>query len=221
MSRETEAQNAGIEWLLTEILDQSREGSCVYNQLTNQLEVCQAKQFGKSHVIKLSAISGYQQNARSPNSGSSVDGSLTYGHDHGLVPRDTPENRALFGDAVMPHTGFYSRRPTGADEAAANFKIDEYYVIKTYEGLVSAGLRGDTAGVGREGHSICYLRPTFSSDSVNSLKYIYANSWRETWGFALAGFKGGFGADTMPQVRKSAQWAFSVTSVVVPKFRSK
>lgn len=221
ISRETEAQNAGIEWLISRIFNQSSEGSCVYNQLGQQIEICEAKQFGKANVIPVSPISGYQQNARSASSGSTVNGSLAYGKSHGLVPLDTPENRKIFGDAVMPHTGFRAKRPAGADEAALNFRIDESFVIRTYEGLVSAGLRGDTAGVGRQGHSICYLRPTFKSSSVNSLMYPYVNSWKELWGFAMAGFKGGFGADTPRQVQMSAGWAFSVTSVVVPTFRNK
>lgn len=221
ISRETEAQNAGIEWLQSRVMNQGREGSCVYNMLAQKLELCQAKQFGKANVIPLSAISGYQQNGRSPNSGSSVPGALEYGRSKGLVPLDTEENRKLFGEAVMPHTGFYSRRPAGADEAAANFKIDEYYVVRSYEGLVSAGLRGDTSGIGREGHSIEYLRPTFKTSSVNSLLYPYANSWGEAWGFAMAGFKGGFGADSVNQVRKSAGYAFIATSIVVPRFRHK
>jgi hypothetical protein len=221
ISRETERQNAGIEWLIKRIFDQSSEGSCVYNMLGQQIEICQAKQFGLDNVIPVSPISGYQQNARSASSGSTVNGALAYGKSKGLVPLDTPENRQLFGEAVMPHTGFRARRPAGADESALNFRIDESFVIRTYEGLVSAGLRGDTSGVGRQGHSICYLRPTFKTSSVNSLMYPYVNSWRESWGFAMAGFKGGFGADTPRQVQMSAGWAFAVTSVVVPTFRHK
>ena len=44
---------------------------------------------------------------------------------------------------------------------------------------------------------------------MNSLMYPYVNSWKESWGFAMAGFNGGFGADTPRQVQMSAGWAFS------------
>lgn len=221
ISRETERQNAGIEWLVPRVMNQGREGSCVANMTASQLELCQAKQFGLDNVIPLSAISLYQLIGSSASSGAYVPDALKYGKSFGMLPLDTPENREKFGDCVMPHTGWRERRPNGADEVAGMFAIDEAYVIKTYEGLVSAGLRGDTAGVGREGHSIDYLRPTFKTSSVNSLLYIYLNSWAESFGFAMGRFKGGFGADTPRQVQKSAGYAFSVTAVVVPKFRFK
>lgn len=221
ISRETEAQKAGNEWLMSRIMSQGREGSCVYNQLAQQLEVGQAKMFGKDNVILLSPISGYQDMGRSPSSGSTVNGSMDYAKTKGLCPLDNAKNRELFGDAVMPHTGFYTRKPAGAYEAAANFKAHETYVIRTYEGLVTALLRGDTVGVGREGHSIMYIRVAFKNDNVNSIMFIYPNSWDLSWGFACGPFKGGFGADTMRQGQKSAGWAFVVASMVDPSFRHK
>jgi hypothetical protein len=210
-----EATKSGIEWLISRIFNQAQEGSCVGNAITQMMEMLQAKQFGKGLVTLLSAISMYQLIGRSPSSGAVVSHGLDKLREVGIVPLDTPENRQRFGGAVMPHTGFYTKRPAGAAEVAANFKADEFYVIRTYEGLVTAGLVGDGAVVGRAGHSIKYLRPTFQGAK---LLYTYVNSWRESWGFAMAGFKGGFGADSEKLIRQSARWAFAVRSTVTPSW---
>jgi hypothetical protein len=212
---EIEAQKAGIEWLISRIFNQAQEGSCVGNATVQKMETLQAKQFGKDRVTLLSAISLYQLIGRSPGSGAVVSDALDEVRRVGVVPLDTPANRERFGDAVMPHTGFYTKRPAGAADAAANFKADEFYVIRTYEGLVTAGLVGDGAVVGRAGHSIYYLRPTYES---SKLLYPYVNSWKESWGFPMAGFKGGFGADSERYVRQSSQWAFTVRSTVTPSW---
>jgi hypothetical protein len=215
IAAETDRTNTGIEWLLTRVFNQANEGSCVANAAVQMLQVVMAKQFGKDDVTQCSPISVYQEIGRSPNSGSMVSDALAYIRDVGALPLDTPENRKKYGDCVMPHTGFYTKKPANWRPVAKTLRFDEYYVIRSYEGLVSAGLRGDAEVVGREGHSILYLRPRFKTKSVNSLFYPYVNSWRESWGFAMAGFKGGFGADTVNQVRKSAGWAFSARSCVV------
>lgn len=210
-----EATKTGAEWLISRVFNQAQEGSCVGNAATQMMEMLQAKQFGKENVTLLAAISLYQLIGRSPSSGAMVSDALDELRRIGVVPLDTPANRERFGDIVMPHTGFYTKRPQGCEAVAANFKADEFYVIRTYEGLITAGLVGDGAVVGRSGHSIKYVRPTFQG---SKLLYTYVNSWRESWGFPMAGFKGGFGADSDRSIRSSAGWAFAVRSTITPSW---
>jgi len=206
-------EKSGAEWDISRIFNQAQEGSCVGNAWTQDAEMNQARQFGKENVIPLSAISGYQLIGRSPGSGASVPNAMEKGTSVGLVPLDTPKNRERFGNIVMPHTGFYTKRPEGCEAVAANFRMDERYVGRTFEGLMSAGLRNHGAIVGRAGHSIRYVRPTYRGIDPY---FLYVNSWRESWGFAAAGFKGGFGADSRRMIQSSASWFFVVRSYVVP-----
>jgi hypothetical protein len=206
-------EKSGAEWDISRIFNQSNEGSCVGNAETQDGEMKQAKQFGKENVTLLSAVSAYQLIGRSPGSGASVPNALEKGRTVGVIPLDTPENRKRFGNVVMPHTGFYTKRPEGWQPVAANFRIDEYYVVRSFEGLMTAGLLGHGAVVGRNGHSIRYIRPTYRG---NDPFYLYVNSWRESWGFAAAAFKGGFGADSRRVIQSSASWAFVVRSWITP-----
>ena len=120
ISRETERENAGIEWLITRIFNQSSEEVAFITNSDNKSKCAKP-----SSSVRLTSFRCHRSAAisktRSASSGSSVNGSLAYGvAPHGLVPLDTPENRKIFGDAVMPHTGFHAKRPPGADEAAKN-----------------------------------------------------------------------------------------------------
>lgn len=189
--------------------------NCVGNAATQAQQIVQAKQFGKDKVTQLSASSLYQLIGRSPGSGAMVSDAYDELQKVGVVPLDNAENRARFGDVVMPHTGFYTKRPKGCEAVAANFRIDEGFVVRTYEGLLTAGVKGDPAVVGRAGHSITHLRPT----KKDGRRYqLYVNSWSENWGFGLAGFKGGFGLDSESYARSSAGWAFVIRSVPVPNW---
>lgn len=208
-------EKSGAEHYISRIFDQSQEGSCVGNAETQDAEMKQGQQFGKENVTLLSAVSAYQLIGRSPGSGASVPDALEMGRAKGIIPLDTPKNRERFGNVVMPHTGFYTKRPAGWEPVAANFRIDEYYVVRTYEGLMTAGLLNHGAIVGRAGHSIRYIRPTYQG---NNPFYLYVNSWRESWGFAAAGFKGGFGADSSRMIQSSAGWAFVVRSWTTPEW---
>jgi hypothetical protein len=208
----TEAANAGLENVIVEVKNQSSEGSCVGNATTQGCQIVDAKQSGKDDAVRLSAISLYQKIGRSPSSGAMVSDALKVMRDYGALPLDTPANRAKYGDAVMPATGFYSKRPANAAEVAKKFRIDEFYVIRTYEGIISAGLRGDPVIVGRSGHSICYVRPTIKDGKIY---YMYVNSWGAGWGMPAGGFKSGFGLDSAKLIQASAGWAFAIRSVVV------
>lgn len=209
---ELEKAGGGLERMVTRIFNQSREGSCVGNASAQALQVVQARLFGKQNVVQLSAISLYKQIGRSPSSGAYVPDALVASRDVGVLPLDTPENRARFGDCVMPHTGFHTPYPPNWKETAKKFRIDEWFSINSFEGMLSALLCGYPVVVGRQSHAILYLRPIFRNGRWSVL---YVNSWGQ-WGVGAGDFQYGFGVDSEYQVRLSARGAYAVCSVVSP-----
>lgn len=202
VERET-AEGGGADRLVTRIYNQKQEGSCVANACCQAHEITQALQFGRDRVIPLSAISLYKRIGRSPGSGASVNNGLSELASRGVLPLDTPENRQLFGDKVMPNTGFYTPFPADWENTANNLTAVEYYVIRSVEGIKTALVLGHPVVVGRQGHSICYCRLMLRGG-----RYVvkYANSWGN-WGDA------GFGYDSESQIRMSAGWAFAIRAV--------
>ena len=206
---EDQAANGGIDDYVQRIFDQSREGACVGNAAAQGMEASLAKLRGVDDYYPLSAMSLYKQIGRSAQSGAVVSDSLEALQTTGLLPLDTPENRARFGDHVMPNIGFDTPFPSGWKDTASLTKILEANVLRSVSGILTSLARQQPVIVGREGHSICYVRLVFD----NVWKVIYVNSWRENWGFALGKFSGGFGIDTMRQIEKSASWAYSIRSI--------
>jgi hypothetical protein len=201
-----DAAGGGIDQLVTRIYNQKNEGSCVANATSQAHEVVQARQFGKDRVVPLSAISLYKRIGRSPNSGAMVSDGWAEMKARGILPLDTPENRARFGDRVMPNTGFSTRYPAGWEAVAAQFAGLEATIIRSVGGILTALCNQDPVVVGREGHSICYVRPM----RKNGRRVVkYANSWGN-WG------DNGYGYDSENQIKKSAGWAFALRSVTIP-----
>lgn len=186
--------------------------NCVANATSQSHEVKQAEQFGLAKVVPLSAISLYKRIGSSPNSGAMVSDGIDEMASRGVLPLDTPENRAKFGDKVMPNTGWSTRYPTGWEAVAQQFKGHEWYVVRSMRSLITALFTGCPVVVGRQGHSICYLDPVYRN---GSLGVIYANSWGD-WGFAAGSHPSGFGLDSRSQISMSASWAFALRSVVIP-----
>lgn len=212
MVKAMDADGGGAERLVSRIFNQSQEGSCVANATSQSNEIIQAKQLGKKNVTHLSAISLYKRIGSSPGSGSSVDDALDEMAKTGILPLDTPENRAKYGDKVMPNTGFYTKFPDGWQSVAKNFKATAWHVVRSVEGLITALLNEHPVVVGRSGHSICYCRPAYKGSDLYA---VYANSWGQ-WGFGAGDFSYGFGLDSMSLIRQSAGWAFALREVTVP-----
>lgn len=201
-----DAAGGGADKLVTRIYNQRNEGSCVANACSQAVEIIQAKQFGKDKVTPLSAISLYKRIGRSPNSGAMVSDGLDEIAKRGVLPLDTPENRAKFGPHVMPATGFYTAFPSGWEETAKKFRATEWFVVRSKAGLITALLNQHPVVVGRAGHSICYCRPLYKD---GRLLVKYANSWG-SWGDQ------GYGYDSERYISSSSGWAFALRSVVVP-----
>lgn len=201
-----DAAGGGLDLMVNWIYNQRNEGSCVGNASCQALEISQSIQFGKDKSAKLSAISLYKRIGSSPGSGAMVSDALDELTKRGALPLDTPENRAKYGNAVMPATGFYTQWPDNWEATAKGFRIHESLVIRSVEGLVSAILCNRPVVVGRAGHSICYTRFGYKDGGLVAK---YANSWGE-WG------DNGFGYDSMGMIRSSAGWAFAICSSTVP-----
>lgn len=200
------ADGGGASQLVTRIYDQKNEGSCVANACSQACEIVQAKQFGKDKVVHLSAISLYKRIGRSPNSGAMVSDGLDEMAERGVLPLDNPENRARFGSAVMPNTGFRTAYPANWEATAKLFRATEWFIVDSVAELITALLNQHPVVVGRSGHSICYCDPVYQDGSLYAK---YANSWGD-WG------DNGFGYDSLRMIRSSASWAFALRSVVVP-----
>lgn len=204
-----DAEASGAEQLVTRIYNQQSEGSCVANACSQAHEICQAKQYGKSNVVHLSAMSLYKRIGSSPGSGAMVSDGLQEMADRGVLPLNDDANKAKFGEHVMPNTGWSNRYPSGWESTAAKFKASEWFICRSVGELMTALLNRHPVVVGRAGHSICYTRPAYRN---GNLGVVYVNSWGG-WGFGAGDHPAGFGFDSMGYVRSSSGWAFALRSV--------
>lgn len=208
-------EDNGAEHLITRIYDQKREGSCVANACAQAHQIIQARQLGKEHVVELSAISLYKRIGRSPSSGAVVSDGLREMESRGILPLDNAANREKFGNACMPNTGFGVPFPADWQLTGKRFASvkGEWYRASSVRAYYTALCKRYPIIVGREGHAICQCTPVRHKGRRASQ---YANSWSERWGFADAGFPGGFGVDTERQVEKSVRnGAFVLRAVVL------
>lgn len=200
-----QAEQSGLDKLVVEIKNQGQEGSCVANATTQLHQVMQAAQFGIANVTLLSAMSLYKRIGSSANSGAMVDDGMEEMCARGALPLDNKTNRNHF-QHVMPATGFDRPLPQGWQETAKKFRGDERLIVQTEEALFSCLLSGHPVVVGRQGHSILYLRPVWQN---GQWLIRYVNSWGN-WG------ENGYGYDSARLFRQSADWAFTLRSIITP-----
>jgi hypothetical protein len=196
-----------LDLLVTRIYDQKSEGSCVSNATCQALEIAQAIRRGRKGVVHLSAISLYKRCGSSPGSGSMVSTNLKEILGVGVLPLDNAENKAKFLH-TMPNTGFYGKYPEGWKETAVRFRGHEVFDVRSFDGFITALLRGYPVVYGRSGHSICAVRPVYRD---GQLFVKYANSWSPEWG------DHGYGYDSESKIRAGAGWAFALRTVVDPE----
>lgn len=196
-----------LEFMPRRVYDQGREGSCVGNAATQGVEVVGCMQHGKDNFPELSPISLYKQIGRSASSGAMVSDAMEALDEVGVLPLDTPKNRAKYGDHVMPATGFSTPFPAGWKSTSSGLRGLEFLTLRSTQALFSASVRRHPIIVGREGHSILYLR------ALMQRRFKYINSWNVRWGMAGGTLPGGFGVDSQRQVEKSASWAFAIRAL--------
>ena len=128
---------------------------------------------------------------------------------------DTPENRSVLSKLgldpshVLRAVGYHQHFPTGWQETARQFKIDEFYELDGVDEMFSAQLMGFDILYGRAGHAI---------HGVDTVKYRgshaakYDNSWSGRWG------DNGFGYDTYNYLRNriGRYGAYAIQSVRAP-----
>lgn len=192
---ERKALGVSMRGLVSRIYDQSQEGSCVANAAGQAHEVLQAKELGKDRVTPLSAISLYKRIGSSAGSGAYIGDAMDELKERGILPLDTPENRARFNDKVMPHTGFRSPYPSDWENTAKEFKMLEAFRGSSRAEMFTALFNLHPICVGRAGHSIMYADPILEG---SSWLIEYANSWSEGWG------DNGYGRDSSNLIRSSA-----------------
>ncbi len=192
--------------------DQNGEGTCTSNAGNQSLCYTYAKQFGRKWVMPTSPIVAYKRCARGPNTGSSVSCIMRQLREVGTLPIDNPENRLKMAAAGLnpAHTlkavGYYQKMPEGWRETAKHFRIEEYYDIRSVEGMFSALLLGFPIVYGRSGHAIMGADAT----KKDGQWYIrYHNSWGN-WG------DDGYGYDSERYLGRSsaAYGAVAVRSVI-------
>lgn len=213
--KELDDTDTGLEWLVKHIYNQGNEGSCVGNMGAAGINLIQSAEKGIDAVDLVSPIDLYKRIGSSPNSGAMVDDCMEQLEANGIAPLDTPENRAKYGNHVMPATGFYTQTPSGIATTRAKFRLGERFVVRSVAGIISAQLSGHPVGVGRAGHSILYIRPAYRNKrygETNSLLNFYQNSWGQ-WGQGLGRLPAGFGADSLGLIRESAYWAFAFRAI--------
>ena len=215
LASEIAKRNAGLEFLVKAVKNQQREGSCVGNGTTQGFEVLQGLKFGRERIVEISAMSLYKRIGSSAQSGAVVSDAWEELEARGVLPLDTPENKARFKH-THPATGFGKPLPAGWQETAAMFRGTEATVCDTMPELLSALVNGCPVVVGREGHCIIYLRPIWNAE-LGRWEMLYCNSWGQ-WGIAAGHMPYGFGIDTESQIRKSADWSFALRSCVTPEF---
>lgn len=218
LADEIDKRKAGLEYLVTRVYNQKQEGSCVGNGSCQGHEVKQAMQFGRDRVVAISAMSLYKRIGRSAQSGAVVSDAWDEMSTRGVLPLDTPENKARFKH-THPATGFGTPLPPGWEETGKLFLGLEATIIDDRLELLSALVDGHPVIVGREGHCICYLRVRWNA-TLGRWEAIYVNSWGQ-WGAAFGHMPYGFGIDTESQIRKSSDWAYAIRSVTTPEFQMK
>lgn len=202
-----DANQTGLEWLIKHVFNQGQEPSCVSNATAQGMMVCAARQYGMERVPILSPISLYKR-VGSPSSGSMLSDNVDEVMETGILPVNNEANKAVFTH-TFPATGYHTKYPSGWETTAGLLKLEECYVVRSVGAMFSAQFRGHPVLVGRQGHSILYIRPKWES---NRWIDIYLNSWGD-WGFGAGVFQAGFGADSMSLIKQSAAWAVAFRTV--------
>lgn len=176
--------NVSLERLIQWIHDQNPEGTCASNATAAVFETASQITVGPLGTMMMSPISIYRWIASGPNTGSNIGDNLVQLQKTGMLPVDTPENRAkltkmgLNPNHVLKHTGYYQKFPEGWEDTAAFFQGVEAYEITSFDGIISALLDDFPVVYGRSGHAIIGVTPVYQN-GVWMVKY--GNSWGK-WG---------------------------------------
>lgn len=206
-----DAEGSWLSELIERVYDQDGEPSCVSNAFEAAYEIKMAETIGPQHVVHLSAISLYRR-VGSRNSGSTLSDNLREFRTAGVLPLNNERNKSLFAH-THPANGYGISLPSGWQETGKLFTLAEWDDIESYEGFVSAILRGHPVIYARSGHCILAVKTVGRG---SSRKIGYLNSWGN-WGSRLnVKFSYGLGGDTQSVVRRVASGAIALRSIQLP-----
>mgnify|MGYP003334078817 FL=1 len=161
------AAGGGLEQYNLKINDQNPESSCVCNAAETCFRTVWTRQLGVEHSIDFSPMSLYTRICSSRHSGSWMPDALAELEDNGILPEDTPANRARFKHVVHQNTPFIRERdlPDGWKQTAKHFRVikgEWYRLPDDNEAFASALLSDMPICYGRSGHSIAALTLVYS-----------------------------------------------------------
>lgn len=193
--------SGGMDKLAPRIYNQLRTVSCTSNAMGKATEIVEGASLGIANIVEKSAMSLYHR-VGGPRSGSSVNNNIDELCENGILPLDTPANRAAY-QHVMANADGYQRWPDGSEATARLFRGHEFFECRSVDEFITALLIGFPVVYGRSGHAICACRVVYQG---NVLTVKYFNSWGD-WGDQ------GFGYDSERMVRSGSSYAVALRSM--------
>lgn len=149
---------------VNKIKDQDGVGSCATESTTQGVEV--VAEFAGYEWVELNPWSIYRVTSGGSDRGSNIDRNLEFARDVGILP-----------EAYWPRSqGWRKTPPSGWEEEAAKYRIDEWYDLTAIEEVGTALLLGFPCVVGWTGHSELIV------DLLPGARGLVVNSWAPTWG---------------------------------------
>jgi hypothetical protein len=205
-----------MEFLAQMTKNQQSEGSCTSNATSQGFEHIFVRQFGSAKYIETSPISLYRQCASNGREGSSLPCNLQRMRDTGILPTKNERNIKQCQELGLvipdhhfhPNVGYSTRPGRDWEDTGQLFRIDEFFDIKTFEGVLTALLRHYMVVYARAGHCILAVTPIFE-DGRFVVKY--HNSWGR-WG------DNGYGYDSERAVKSGLPYGFFAIRTVRSPF---
>ncbi len=180
---EKEEQGYSLQNYFDYVYNQNPVSSCVYNAACRCYAIRYAVLYGASKMVIPSPMSGYNQVAKSRNSGSYVRGAMEHLTKVGVLPSD--RYKSIFKHTLHENTPFTRRMPNGWEETAKHFRVaeDGWYSINSKEEFASAILHRLPICYGRSGHSICAEDLLYEAKGGRITYYIsYCDSYSKSRG---------------------------------------
>jgi|3_EtaG_2_1085321.scaffolds.fasta_scaffold00608_16 hypothetical protein len=148
------SKNYALQNFFDYVYNQNPESSCVYNAACRCYAIRYAVQYGKKYMFIPSPMSGYNQVARSRNSGSTCWGAMEHLTEVGILFSDKHAN---FKHTYQENTPFSRNMPQGWRDTARHLRVAKngWFSIGSKEEFASALLHDMPICYGRKGHSIC------------------------------------------------------------------
>lgn len=184
------------------IKNQRSVGSCATEATAQAVEVEHIRQCKLDEWEQLNPWSIYRVTSGGSDRGSNIDRNLEFARDVGVLPvsffpryeHNDEENGRIINS-------WNARPPSGWEEVAKKYRIDEWYDMESIAEVGTALLLGFPVVIGWNSHSEVLV------DLLPGEKALVANSWSQGWGDA------GFHTEPLSKINWS-YGAFAVRTVV-------